>query len=99
MDDPMRRRAAEFLDRVERNGGQPADPQQIAYLHAELDRLRARGEENLSPQEEERLFSLEETIAVLQDPEAIEAFVEGYRDYLAGNYIEGVEAVRALRPG
>lgn len=94
----MRERAIEFLDRVERNNGQPADPQRIAFLHAELNRLRARGEDGLSPEEREHLFSLEETIAVLQDPEAIEAFVEGYRDYLDGNYTEGVEAIRALRP-
>lgn len=90
----MRQRAIEFLDRVERSNGQLADPQKIAAMETELAELQARGEDSLSTEERERLFSLEETIAVLQDPEAIEAFVEGYRDYLSGNLIEGVEALR-----
>lgn len=94
----MRQRAVEFLDRMQLNNGQ-ADPQEIASLQAELAQLRARDNDILSPREHERLTSLEETIAVLQDPEAMEALVEGYRDYLSGNFIEGVEAVRALRPG
>lgn len=94
----MRQRAVEFLDRMQRNNGQ-ADPEEIASLQAELVRLRGRGNGGLSPQEQERLTSLEETIAVLQDPEAMEALIEGYRDYLSGNYLAGAEAVRALRPG
>lgn len=83
---------------MERSNGQLADPQKIAAMETELAELQARGEDSLSTEERECLFSLEETIAVLQDPEAIEAFVEGYRDYLSGNLIEGVEALRALRP-
>lgn len=94
----VRQQATEFLNQVQQHNGQLADPQEIASLQAELASLHARGNDDLSPQEQEHLISLEETIAVLQDPEAMEALVEGYRDYLSGNYIEGVEAVRALRP-
>ena len=41
--------------------------------------------------------SLEETLSILQDPEAMGALFEGYRDYLNGDFIEGTDAVKALR--
>ena len=44
------------------------------------------------------LESLEETLAVLNDREAVAELAEAYRSYAAGDVVRGVEAVRALRP-
>lgn len=44
------------------------------------------------------LESLEETLAVLEDSEAVAELVEAHRAYLAGDVVRGVEAVKALRP-
>ena len=44
------------------------------------------------------LDSLEETIAVLGDSEAVAELIEAHRAYLEGDVIRGVDAVRALRP-
>jgi len=44
------------------------------------------------------LESLEETIAVLGDSEAVAELVEAHRAYLEGDVVRGAEAVRALRP-
>lgn len=49
----------------------------------------------LSPDD---LEQLEETLAVLSDPEALADIREADAAYLAGNVVRGVEAVRALRP-
>jgi prevent-host-death family protein len=46
----------------------------------------------------EDLESMEETLAVLGDSDAIAELVEAHRAYLTGDVIRGVEAVRALRP-
>ena len=92
----MRQRAQEFIGRIERDNGQLSDPQEIASLQADLAELQARSVNGLTSQERETLESLEETIAILQDPEAMEALVEGYRDYLNGDFIEGTDAVKAL---
>ena len=46
----------------------------------------------------EDLESLEETLAVLGDSEAVEQLVEAHRAYVEGDAVRGVEAVRALRP-
>lgn len=46
----------------------------------------------------EDLESLEETLAVLEDSEAVAELVEAHRAYLDGDVVRGVEAVRALRP-
>ena len=68
-------------------------------MKSELTALRARGvASGLSPQEREHLEALEETIAILEDPEEMKALIESHRDYLNGNVIKGVAAVRALRP-
>lgn len=93
----MRQRAQEFISRIERDNGQLSDPQEIASLQTALAKLQARSVNGLTSQERETLESLEETIAILQDPEAMEALVEGYRDYLNGDFIEGTDAVKALR--
>lgn len=44
------------------------------------------------------LESLEETVAVLGDSEAVAELVEAHRAYLDGEVIRGTEAVKALRP-
>jgi PHD/YefM family antitoxin component YafN of YafNO toxin-antitoxin module len=46
----------------------------------------------------EDLESLEETLAVLADAEAVAELVEAHRAYLEGDVVRGVEAVKALRP-
>lgn len=43
------------------------------------------------------LESLEETLAVLGDSDAVAELVEAHRAYLEGDVVRGVEAVRALR--
>jgi prevent-host-death family protein len=44
------------------------------------------------------LESLEETIAVLSDSEAVAELVAAHRAYLEGDVVRGDDAVRALRP-
>lgn len=44
------------------------------------------------------LESLEETLAVLGDTEAVTQLVDAHRAYLNGDVVRGAEAVRALRP-
>lgn len=44
----------------------------------------------------EDLEGLEETLAVLSDPDALAAVREGEAALAAGDYVEGVEAVRTL---
>ena len=46
----------------------------------------------------EDLESLEETLAVLGNSEAVTELVEAHRAYVDGDVIRGVEAVKALRP-
>lgn len=46
----------------------------------------------------EDLESLEETLAVLGDSEAVADLVEAHEAYLRDDVVRGVEAVRALRP-
>jgi prevent-host-death family protein len=44
------------------------------------------------------LESLEETIAVLSDSEAVAELVDAHRAYLEGDVVRGSDAVQALRP-
>ncbi len=46
----------------------------------------------------EDLDSLEETLAVLGDSEAVAELVEAHRAYLDGDVVRGTGAVKALRP-
>ena len=46
----------------------------------------------------EDLESLEETVAVLGDADAIADLIEAHRAYLEGDVVRGVDAVRDLRP-
>ena len=41
--------------------------------------------------------SIEETLEILEDAEAVEQLAEGYLAYLKGDIVKGIEAVRALR--
>jgi antitoxin YefM len=45
----------------------------------------------------EDLESLEETLAVLEDSEAVAELVEAHRAYMDGDVVRGIEAVKALR--
>ena len=47
----------------------------------------------------EDLESLEETLAVLADSDAVGQLAEAHRAYVEGDVVRGVDAVRALRPG
>ena len=42
--------------------------------------------------------SLEETLAVLADSDAVGQLAEAHRAHVKGDVVRGVEAVRALRP-
>ena len=44
------------------------------------------------------LESLEETLAVLGDTDAVGQLAEAHRAYVDGDVVRGVEATRALRP-
>lgn len=44
------------------------------------------------------LESLEETLAILSDPDAMREIAEGEREIAEGDVVRGVEAVKALRP-
>ena len=44
------------------------------------------------------LESLEETLEILGDAEAVGQLAEAHRAYLEGDVVRGVEATRALRP-
>ena len=46
----------------------------------------------------EDLESLEESLAILGDPQAMKEIAEGERDLMDGDVVIGVEAVKALRP-
>lgn len=46
----------------------------------------------------EDLAALEETLEILSDPEAMADIQEARNEAARGEVIEGVEAVRALRP-
>ncbi|WP_419909505.1 type II toxin-antitoxin system Phd/YefM family antitoxin [Candidatus Poriferisodalis sp.] len=49
----------------------------------------------ISPQD---LESLEETLAILSDPDAMKEIAEGLQALESGDVVRGVDAVRALRP-
>ncbi|WP_428116649.1 type II toxin-antitoxin system Phd/YefM family antitoxin [Candidatus Poriferisodalis sp.] len=46
----------------------------------------------------EDLGSMEETLAILSDPDAMAEIAEGLRAMDEGDVVRGAEAVRALRP-
>ncbi len=44
------------------------------------------------------LESLEETLVILGDSDALRELAEAHRAYAAGDVVRGIDAVRALRP-
>ncbi len=76
-------RFSEYVDRVER--------------HHERVVVTRNGRPAAVLVSPEDLEALEETLALLSDPEALTDLLEAERDLKAGKGIRGVEAVRALR--
>ena len=74
---------SEFVDRVQRH-----------HERVVVTRNGAPAAVLISPED---LESLEETLAVLGDSEAVAELVEAHRAYLEGDVVRGVEAVKALR--
>ena len=80
----VRDRFSEFIERVD--------------AHHERVTITRNGSPVAVLMSHEDLESLEETLAILGDPEAMKELAEGERALLEGDVVEGVEAVRALRP-
>jgi prevent-host-death family protein len=80
----VRDRFSEFIDRVQKH-----------HERVIVTRNVVPAAVLISPED---LESLEETLAVLGDAEAVAELVEAHRAYLEGDVVRGVEAVKALRP-
>lgn len=80
----VRDRFSEFIDRVEKH-----------HERVVVTRNGTPAAVLISPED---LESLEETLDVLGDSEAIGDLVEAHRAYLEGDVVRGSEAVKALRP-
>ncbi|MFV1961160.1 MAG: type II toxin-antitoxin system Phd/YefM family antitoxin [Acidimicrobiia bacterium] len=80
----VRDRFSEFVDRIDKQ-----------HERVVVTRNGTPAAVLISPED---LESLEETLAVLGDAEAVAELVEAHRAYLAGEVVRGVEAVEALRP-
>ena len=80
----VRDRFSEFVERVNRH-----HERIVITLNGTLAAVL------LSPED---LASLEETLAILADPGALEAIAQAEREVAEGDVIRGVEALRALRP-
>lgn len=79
----VRDRFSEFIDRVQK--------------HHERVVVTRNGTPAAVLISTEDLESLEETVAVLGDSQAIAELIEAHRAYLEGEVVRGVEAVKALR--
>ncbi len=77
-------RFSEYVDRVERQ-------------HERVV-VTKNGRPAVVPISTEDLDSLEETIAVLSDPDAMAGIREGDAAVARGDVVQGADAVRALRP-
>ena len=80
----VRDRFSEFIDRVQK--------------HHERVVVTRNGTPAAVLISTEDLESLEETVAVLGDSQAIAELIEAHRASLEGEIVRGVEAVKALRP-
>lgn len=80
----VRDRFSEFIERVQKH-----------HERVVVTRNGTPAAVVLSPED---LESLEETLAVLQDSEALAELGEAHRAYLEGDVVRGVEAVKARRP-
>ena len=79
----VRSRFSEFIERVHRH-----------HERVVITRNGSPAAVLMSPED---LESLEETLAVLGDSEAVEQLAAAHRAYVEGDAVRGVEAVRALR--
>lgn len=80
----VRDRFSEFIDRVQK--------------HHERVVVTRNGMPAAVLMSTEDLESLEESLEVLGDSEAVAELVEAHRAYLEGDLVRGTDAVRALRP-
>ncbi len=80
----VRSRFSEFIERVNR--------------HHERVLITRNGSPAAVLMSPDDLESLEETLAVLSDNEAVQQLADAHRAYVEGDVVRGVEAVRALRP-
>jgi prevent-host-death family protein len=80
----VRDRFSEFIDRVQKHHEQVV-----------VTRNGTPAAVLINPED---LASLEETLAVLGDSEAVTELTEAHLAYLAGDLVRGVRGVRALRP-
>ena len=80
----VRDRFSEFIDRVQ--------------THHERVVVTKNGRPAAVLVSPDDLESMEETLAVLGNSEAVTELVEAHRAYLDGDVIRGVNAVKALRP-
>jgi len=80
----VRDRFSEFIERVQKH-----------HERVVVTRNGTPAAVLISPED---LESLEETLAVLGDSEAVAELVQAHRAYLDGEVVRGVEAVKALRP-
>lgn len=80
----VRDRFSEFIDRVQK--------------HHERVVVTRNGTPAAVLMSTDDLESLEETVAVLGDSEAVAELIEAHRTYLDGDVVRGTEAVKALRP-
>ena len=81
---PVRDRFSEFTERV-----------QAHHERVVVTKNGTPAAVLISPED---LESLEETLAVLGDSDAVAELVEAHRAYLKGDVVRGVDAVRTLRP-
>jgi prevent-host-death family protein len=81
----VRDRFSEFIDRVQRH-----------QERVVVTRNGSPAAVLISPID---LESMEETLAVLGDSDAVADLVEAHQAYLRGDVVRGVDAVRALRDG
>ena len=80
----VRDRFSEFIERV--------------YAHHERVVVTRNGSPAAVLMSPEDLESLEETLAILGDSEALRELPEAHRAHAEGDVVRGVDAVRALRP-
>jgi len=80
----VRDRFSEFVDRVQHH-----------HERVVVTRNGTPAAVLISPED---LESLEETVALLGDAEAVAELAEAHRAYLEGDVVRGTAAVRALRP-
>ena len=80
----VRDRFSEFIERVHRH-----------HERVVVTRNGTPAAVLISPDD---LESLEETLAVLGDSEAVAELVKAHQAYLDGEVVRGVDAVEALRP-